>query len=75
VVTRSIQLFFHANQILQVKDGQLLPSEYMTQSIDLSLDEEADDEQEEAGRRRSVELANQDDKKSVDSLLVEESKG
>jgi len=74
VVTRSIQLFFHANQILQVKDGQLLPSEYMTQSIDLSLDEEADDEQQETVRRRSVELSNQDDKKSVDSLLVEESR-
>ncbi|XP_039502253.1 ATP-binding cassette sub-family C member 10 [Drosophila santomea] len=74
VVTRSIQLFFHANQILQVKDGQLLPSEYMTQSIDLSLDEDADDEQETSARRRSVELSNQDDKKSVDSLLLEESR-
>ncbi|KAH8258579.1 hypothetical protein KR038_011973, partial [Drosophila bunnanda] len=74
VVTRSIQLFFHANQILQVKDGHLMPSEYMTQSIDLSLEEEGDEEQEQASRRRSVELANQDDKKSVDSLLVEESR-
>lgn len=74
VVTRNIQLFFHANQILQVKDGQLLPSEYMTQSIELSLDEDADDEQEPTVRRRSVELSNQDDKKSLDSLLLEESR-
>ncbi|XP_017097826.2 ATP-binding cassette sub-family C member 10 [Drosophila bipectinata] len=74
VVTRSVQLFFHANQILQMKDGKLLPSEYMTQSIDLSLDEEVDDDQGPRSRRSSVELANQDDKKSVDSLLLEESR-
>lgn len=74
VVTRSVQLFFHANQILQMKDGKLLPSEYMTQSIDLSLDEELDDDQGPRSRRSSVELANQDDKKSVDSLLLEESR-
>ncbi|KAH8412794.1 hypothetical protein KR009_005755, partial [Drosophila setifemur] len=76
VVTRSIQLFFHANQILQMRDGQLLPSEYMTQSIDLDddLDEEVDDEREHRYRRSSVELSNQDDKKSVDSLLMEESR-
>lgn len=46
----------------------------MTQSIDLSLEEEVDEEQEQASRRRSVELSNQDDKKSVDSLLLEESR-
>ncbi|KAH8269735.1 hypothetical protein KR018_008658 [Drosophila ironensis] len=71
VVTRSTQLFFHANQIFEMKDGHLSPSEYMTGSIDMSLDEELD---EERGRRSSVELGNQEDNKSVDSLLLEESR-
>ncbi|KAL7741129.1 hypothetical protein ACLKA6_018157 [Drosophila palustris] len=75
VVTRSTQLFFHANQILHVKDGHLCPSDYMTESIDLSLDEESPGESLDM-RLCSVELPNaaDEDKKSVDSLLLEESR-
>ncbi|XP_030384434.1 multidrug resistance-associated protein 7 [Scaptodrosophila lebanonensis] len=76
VVTRSTQLFFHANQILNVRDGQLRPSDYMSESIDLSL--EADDlEEPDSVRRPSVELPqlqNEEDKQSLDSLLLEESR-
>ncbi|XP_026844252.1 multidrug resistance-associated protein 7 [Drosophila persimilis] len=74
VVTRSVPLFFHANQILQVKDGQLGPSEYMTQSIDLSEEDVDEDDADQPVRRRSVEISNQDDNRSVDSLLIEESR-
>lgn len=76
VVTRSTQLFFHANQILHIKDGQLRPSDYMTESIDLS-EEEEDEDANELLRRSSFELANvtaEEDKRSVDSLLLEESR-
>lgn len=80
VVTRSTQLFFHANQILHVEDGQLRPSVYMTESIDLSEEEDEEEEDEEANkllRRSSMALANvtaEEDKRSVDSLLLEESR-
>ncbi|EDW64800.1 ATP-binding cassette sub-family C member 10 [Drosophila virilis] len=78
VVTRSTQLFFHANQILHVQDGQLRPSDYMTESIDMSSEEEEQEEDEHslALRRLSVELPNvaDVDKRSVDSLLLEESR-
>ncbi|KAH8263022.1 hypothetical protein KR044_003280, partial [Drosophila immigrans] len=75
VVTRSTQLFFHANQILNVKDGQLSPSDYMTESIDLSLDGEGDSESQEL-LQGTLELPNaaDADNKSVDSLLMEESR-
>lgn len=78
VVTRSTQLFFHANQILHVEDGQLRPSDYMTESIDLSEEEEEEDEEaNKLLRRSSIALANvtaEEDKRSVDSLLLEESR-
>lgn len=77
VVTRSTQLFFHANQILHVQDGALRPSDYMTESIDLSLDEEeVEGEKQQHQLPCSVELPNatEEDKQSVDSLLLEESR-
>lgn len=75
VVTRSTQLFFHANQILHVKNGQLCPSDYMTESIDLSLEDESPGDSLDM-RLDSIELPNvaDEDKKSVDSLLLEESR-
>lgn len=75
VVTRSTQLFFHANQILHVQDGALRPSDYMTESIDLSLDEEEVAKEKEK-EQQHVELPNatEEDKQSVDSLLLEESR-
>lgn len=76
VVTRSTHLFFHANQILHVQDGVLRPSDYMTESIDLSLEEEAEGDQAHSSvETYTVELPNAaDDKQSVDSLLLEESR-
>ncbi|KAH8376592.1 hypothetical protein KR093_000185, partial [Drosophila rubida] len=76
VVTRSTQLFFHANQILHVKDGKLSPSDYMTESIDLSLDGVGDGGESQELLQGTLELPNaaDEDKKSVDSLLMEESR-
>ncbi|KAH8409549.1 hypothetical protein KR222_008401, partial [Zaprionus bogoriensis] len=85
VVTRSTQLFFHANQILHMQNGVLRPSDYMTESIDLSLEEEEEQQQQQQQesasaalhkRLCSVELPNaaDEDKQSVDSLLLEESR-
>ncbi|KAH8410367.1 hypothetical protein KR215_000850, partial [Drosophila sulfurigaster] len=73
VVTRSTQLFFHANQILNIKDGRLTPSDYMTESIDVSQD--IDDDSQEL-MQGTLELPNaaDADNKSVDSLLMEESR-
>lgn len=77
VVTRSTHLFFHANQILHVKDGVLRPSDYMTESIDLSLEDEEKEEElsGDTAHHCNVELPNAaEDKQSVDSLLLEESR-
>ncbi|XP_068143958.1 ATP-binding cassette sub-family C member 10 [Drosophila tropicalis] len=71
IVTRSFKLFFHANQILSMEAGQMRPSDYMTESIDFSEDD--DDEVEE--KQNGIDsIANAEDKQSVDSLLLEESR-
>ncbi|EDW04066.1 ATP-binding cassette sub-family C member 10 [Drosophila grimshawi] len=85
VVTRSTQLFFHANMILHVQDGQMRTSDYMTESIDLSEDEENEempsDQVQALKRRCSIDLlgdkpANDEDKaeQHTDSVLQEESR-
>ncbi|XP_017854480.1 multidrug resistance-associated protein 7 [Drosophila busckii] len=73
VVTRSHQLYFHANQILQVQDGRLQRSGYMNDSMELSLQEEEEDEHEQHVMS-NLPLLTADDKQSVDSLLLEESR-
>ncbi|KAM7354188.1 ATP-binding cassette sub-family C member 10 [Cochliomyia hominivorax] len=76
IVTRSVTLFYHANQILHIENGQLTPSEYMSESIDLSL-EDSNDEADLVERRGSIdldELQMAQEKQSVDSLMLEESR-
>uniref|UniRef100_A0A1I8QDH6 ABC-type xenobiotic transporter n=1 Tax=Stomoxys calcitrans TaxID=35570 RepID=A0A1I8QDH6_STOCA len=74
VVTRSESLFYHANQILHIENGKLTTSEYMTESIDFSL-EDSNDEANMMERRTSINLDQfHNDDKSVDSIMLEESR-
>ncbi|XP_075152571.1 ATP-binding cassette sub-family C member 10 [Haematobia irritans] len=74
IVTRSESLFYHANQIFHLENGKLTLSEYMTESIDFSL-EDSNDEADMMERRTSINLDQfQVDNKSVDSIMIEESR-
>lgn len=78
VVTRNISLFYHAHQIIHVEDGKVTPSQYMFSSIDINLESEAGDVDDiyDCTRRSSLALEDQSssDKKSVDSIMLEESR-
>ncbi|XP_053957905.1 ATP-binding cassette sub-family C member 10 [Anastrepha ludens] len=78
VVTRSVSLFYHAHQILHIEDGKVTQSQYMSESVDinLDLDVEATDDIYDYTRRSSIDLDDQNsiDKKSVDSIMLEESR-
>ncbi|XP_017480560.1 PREDICTED: multidrug resistance-associated protein 7 [Rhagoletis zephyria] len=78
VVTRSVSLFYHAHQILHIEDGKVTQSQYMSESVDihLDLDEETIDDIYDYTRRSSIDLDEQNspDKKSVDSIMLEESR-
>ncbi|XP_046809062.1 ATP-binding cassette sub-family C member 10 [Lucilia cuprina] len=76
IVTRSVTLFYHANQILHIENGKLTPSEYMSESIDLSL-EDSNDEADMNERRASIDLdalQMAHEKKSVDSIMLDETR-
>lgn len=62
-----------AFQILHIENGKLTQSEYMAESIDLSIEEDASSE-DDIERRASIdldELQMAHERKSVDSLMLE----
>ncbi|XP_073826163.1 ATP-binding cassette sub-family C member 10 [Musca autumnalis] len=77
IITRNVTLFYHANQILHLENGKLTMSEYMTNSIDLSLEDSNDEADMMTERRSSInldDLQKDGDNKSVDSIMLEESR-
>lgn len=79
IVTNNRALFFHANQILRMENGNLTSSEFMSESADLVDELPLDDFifKDPTDRRLSVDLLFEDpkeDTKSQDSLMMEEHK-
>ncbi|XP_055853767.1 ATP-binding cassette sub-family C member 10 [Episyrphus balteatus] len=78
IVTSNKTLFFNSNQILHVDNGVVTKSDFMSESIDLSLEDDVEVEPITQARSRmsSVDLLSDEnaDRKSLDSVMMEESR-
>ncbi|XP_055387213.1 ATP-binding cassette sub-family C member 10 [Condylostylus longicornis] len=78
VITENSTLFLHANQILKMDNGELRKSDLMSDSFEMSEEDDLTSTLEEldrSSRLSSIDLDNlESDNKSVDSIMLEESK-
>lgn len=77
IVTSNKTLFFNSNQILHVDNGIVTKSDFMSESIDLSLEDDVIEPIAQArSRMSSIDLLSDDsaERKSMDSVMMEESR-
>uniref|UniRef100_A0A1A9WKS6 ABC-type xenobiotic transporter n=1 Tax=Glossina brevipalpis TaxID=37001 RepID=A0A1A9WKS6_9MUSC len=79
IVTRNVTLFYYAHQILNIENGKITPSDYMSESIDLSLEDSREDLNNdldlECKNSIDLEKSNIDqEKKKIDDLMVDETR-
>lgn len=67
IVTENRMLFFHANQILRVENGSVFQSDFAMGSFDSEITEE--ETSEDSSKTKTFEL-NNEDKKSLDSVML-----
>ncbi|KAL9928388.1 ATP-binding cassette sub-family C member 10 isoform 1-T2 [Glossina fuscipes fuscipes] len=80
IVTRSVTLFYYAHKILNIENGKIALNDYMSESIDLSLEDSSRDDLNSGVDLeciKSIDLKTpyvDQEKKKLDDLMLEESR-